>query len=300
MTTSSGLLLVDKPGGVTSHDVVNLARRAIGEKRVGHAGTLDPMATGLLVLGVGPATRLLRFAQSGVKRYQGVVGLGTATDTLDADGVVVEERPVPELSIDDVAAVASGMLGAQSQVPPMVSAVKVGGERLYKLAREGVEVERAPREITVSAFAVAVGDTPDEWRFDVECSTGTYVRVLLSDLARALGTVGHLSALRRVASGRFRVEDAVTVESLAQAGASALKAPGEFVADLEAVVLGASEERRVRQGQRVVLEGAWRGTQVAAWNERGALVGVMARRGDEWQPEIVLPDEGDAAHRLSP
>src|ERR1700677_4655724 len=147
--TSNGLLLIDKPQGVTSHDVVGHVRRVLNEQRVGHAGTLDPMATGLLILGVGSSTRLLRFAQSEIKRYEGVVTFGVRTDSLDADGTVVETATVPELSQETVNAAIAGLLGEQEQIPPMVSAIKVNGQRLHALAREGVVIERAPRTITV-------------------------------------------------------------------------------------------------------------------------------------------------------
>ena len=213
MTTTSGLLLLDKPGGVTSHDVVARVRRVLGEHRVGHAGTLDPMATGLLVVGVGPATRLLRFAQGDDKRYRGVVTFGIATDSLDADGAIIERRELLTLSADQVARAAAALRGQQSQVPPMVSALKVRGRRLYDLAREGVEVERQPRPITVLAFSVVATPAPDQWAFDVTCSAGTYVRVLLSDLAGRLGTIGHLSALRRLSSGHHDVEDAWALDA---------------------------------------------------------------------------------------
>jgi len=211
MTTNNGLLLVDKPQGLTSHDVVARVRRILHEKKVGHAGTLDPMATGLLVLAVGPSTRLLRFAQSETKRYVGAVQFGAATDSLDADGVVTQVLPVPTLTTETVDAAAKMMLGKQEQTPPMVSAIKVDGQRLHELARRGVEVERQAREIEVTVFTLTATDDPTVWRFDVVCSVGTYVRVLLSDLAQRLGTVGHLVELRRLASGSHVVEDARTL-----------------------------------------------------------------------------------------
>ena len=299
MTTTNGLLLVDKAGGLTSHDVVARVRRILHERRVGHAGTLDPMATGLLVLGVGPSTRLLRFAVPGTKRYEGTVRFGVATDSHDADGAVVEERPVPALSPADVAAAAAAFLGERQQVPPMVSALKVGGQRLHQLARAGVEVDRPPRAITVAAFALRASEVPVAWHFEVECSAGTYVRVLLSDLARSLDTLGHLTALRRVKSGSLRVEDAVTLEALEDlcaTGRAPLRPPGEFVAHLERTVLAPEDERRVRHGQRLSPLGTFAGSEVAAFNGAGDLIAVLVRRGDAWQPELVLPDERTATH----
>ncbi|MGH9020459.1 MAG: tRNA pseudouridine(55) synthase TruB, partial [Acidimicrobiales bacterium] len=231
MTPSSGLLLIDKDAGATSHDAVAAVRRTLQVKRAGHAGTLDPMATGLLVVGLGGATRLLRFAQAGVKRYEGEALLGVATDSLDAQGAAVGRARVPDLDDATLAAAAAGFLGDIDHTPPMVSAVKVGGRRLYEIAREGREVERAARRVRVDSFDVSLVDT-DRVRFAVTCSTGTYVRVLLAELAERLGTLGHLVALRRVASGSLRVEDAVSVARLAQLcadGAAPVRPAGDMV-----------------------------------------------------------------------
>jgi tRNA pseudouridine55 synthase len=291
VTTNNGLLLLDKPTGLTSHDVVAHVRKTLDEQRVGHAGTLDPMATGLLVLGVGASTRLLRFAQSETKHYEGVVTFGVRTDSLDADGEVLERREVPGLERDEVNAQASTMLGALSQVPPMVSALKVKGKRLHVLAREGVVVEREPREVTIHAFSLAPTARPDEWTFDVTCSVGTYVRVLLSDLAEKLETVGHLSALRRLASGSHRVGDAMTLEIFDEhvaSGAVVLAPPRAFVSQLDHVEVTGDEERRLRMGQRVALA-ASSNDEIAAINTGGALVAVLRRRGESWQPSVVLP-----------
>jgi tRNA pseudouridine55 synthase len=294
MTTSNGLLLVDKASGLTSHDVVAQVRTILNERRVGHAGTLDPMATGLLVLAVGPSTRLLRFAQSEVKRYRGTVQLGVATDSLDADGAPTERRAVPAISHEVMNAAAGAMLGVQQQIPPMVSAVKVGGRRLHQLARQGVEVEREARDVTIHSFALVATDDPSVWSFDVECSVGTYVRVLLSDLTSALGTVGHLSSLRRTRSGDFRVEDALSVEQLSEVvagGGTALRAPVTFVEKLEHVVLDENAERKIRMGQRVTLVDPLVTDEIAALNGAGQLVAILRRRGEAWQPEVVLPEE---------
>ncbi len=291
MTTSSGLLLLDKPQGLTSHDCVAQVRKIFSERRVGHAGTLDPMATGLLIMGVGPSTRLLRFAQSEIKRYDGMVKLGVATDSLDADGAVTDEQPVPALTPQTMDAAAAGMLGSQQQTPPMVSAIKIDGQRLHKLARQGVEVERPLREITVSAFTLSPTGDPTVWQFDIECSVGTYVRVLLSDLAERVGTIGHLVALRRLSSGNHRVEDAFTIDRLSDVvakGQSALLAPGAFVTALEHVTLNGDQTRAMRMGQRVVLPGQYVNEEIAAVDAHGDLVGILKRRHDSWKPELVL------------
>jgi len=291
MTTSNGLLLIDKPRGITSHDVVAQVRLALSERRVGHAGTLDPMATGLLVLAIGPSTRLLRFAQSETKRYSGTVTFGVATDSLDADGEVLERRDDVTLDPIRVDAVAKEMLGPQAQTPPMVSALKVGGRRLHALARQGVEVEREPRQITIDDFSLHATNLPEVYEFDVTCSVGTYVRVLLSDLAQRLGTIGHLSSLRRLSSGVHRVEDAFTMDALTAAvieGREVLGDPRQFVTNLEQAPVSYDEERRLRMGQHLELDALYEGYEIAAISEDGSLVGVLRRRGEKWKPEVVL------------
>ena len=291
MTTNNGLLLIDKPKGLTSHDVVAHVRKIMNEQRVGHAGTLDPMATGLLVLAVGPSTRLLRFAQSETKHYEGVVTFGVRTDSLDADGEVLERQDIPALSVDAVIVEAATMLGSLSQIPPMVSAIKINGKRLHALAREGVVVEREPRDITIQAFTLAPTKRPDEWTFDVTCSVGTYVRVLLSDLAERLGTIGHLSALRRLSSGPHDVQKALSFDQFDQrvaAGDVVLQPPRAFTTQLEEIVVSEDEERRLRMGQRVVLAEPI-SDEISALNAHGDLVAVLHRRGETWQPDVVLP-----------
>ena len=293
MTTNNGQLLIDKAPGMTSHDVVDRVRRIFNERRVGHAGTLDPMASGLLILGVGPSTRLLRFAQAQVKRYHGEVTLGVATDSLDADGEVLETMNVPALDVEAVNAAAQSLLGDRLQTPPMVSARKVDGQRLYALARRGVEVEREARPITIDRLTLNSTDDPTRWDFDVTCSVGTYVRVVLSDLAESLGTIGHLSALRRVASGRHDVRDARTLEALEVAvseGRPVLGAPVSFVDDLENVTASADVVARLRQGQRVSLNAKGNG-EIAVVDDNGALVAVVVARGDVFKPELVMPAE---------
>ena len=300
MTTNNGLLLIDKPRGLTSHDVVARVRRLLDERKVGHAGTLDPMATGLLVMAVGPSTRLLRFAQAQVKRYSGTVLLGVATDSLDADGTVLERRPVPALSHAEMTSAVASMIGPQLQTPPMVSALKVGGQRLHQLARRGVEVERAPRPITVSEFRVSPTDDPARWNFEVECSVGTYVRVLLSDVAQRLDTLGHLSELRRVSSGSYHVDRAVTLEALEELLArnqSPMRVPRTFVTHLETAVVNANDEQRMRRGQQLQLASAFESSEIAAVNERGDLVGILERRADRWQPALVVPVEERSEQR---
>jgi tRNA pseudouridine55 synthase len=207
--TVHGLVVVDKPAGVTSHDVVGMLRRRLGERRIGHAGTLDPSATGVLVVGVGSVTRLMRFVGDGWKRYTGEVVLGTETDTLDADGTTVAVHDMGAVTLDDARrAVAGHLVGDIEQVPPMVSALRVDGRRLHELARDGIEVERAPRPVTVPRFDVAATGDPAVLAIDVTCSGGTYVRTLAADLGHLLGGGAHLRHLRRVAVGPYVIDEA--------------------------------------------------------------------------------------------
>ncbi|MGI8615233.1 MAG: tRNA pseudouridine(55) synthase TruB [Actinomycetota bacterium] len=212
MIPAEGLLLVDKPLGVTSHDVVDVVRRGLRTRKVGHAGTLDPMATGLLLIGVGRATRLLRFLGGLPKTYEGTLRLGVETTTLDADGDVVRETEV-DVSEADVAAAMRRLVGESLQRPPAYSAVKVGGRKLYEAAREGEHLEAEPRPIRVDAFDLVSFDVPDA-TFRVTCSGGTYVRVLVADVGAALSCGAHLTALRRTAIGPYVVDAAVAPDGV--------------------------------------------------------------------------------------
>ena len=204
-----GVAAVDKPAGVTSHDVVAMLRRRFDERQVGHGGTLDPDATGVLVVAVGKATKLLRFVESTRKEYRGEVVLGVETTTLDAAGEVMATHDMSGVTLDAARrVVAEQLTGDIEQVPPMVSAIRVGGRRLHELAREGIEVERAPRPVTVHRFDVGATDRPDVWSIEVECSPGTYIRSLAADLGRLLGGGAHLRSLRRTRVGSFTVEQA--------------------------------------------------------------------------------------------
>lgn len=206
-----GILLVDKPSGMTSHDVVDRIRRAAGMRRIGHTGTLDPAATGLLILCLGEATRLSDFLIGLDKVYEGDMRFGLVTDSYDLDGKVLEERPVPDLSEAEIQKAFDRFTGDILQVPPMVSAVKVGGERLYKLARRGEVVEREPRPVSIREF-VLLGYEPPVARFRIRCTRGTYARTLCYDVGEALGCGATLAALRRTAVGHHRVEDALPVD----------------------------------------------------------------------------------------
>lgn len=217
-----GILLVDKPQGMTSHDIVARMRRVFKIKKIGHAGTLDPMATGLLLILVGKATKASQYLMSTDKTYAGTVKLGEITDSQDAEGEVVATKPVPELTETEVAEAIKTFLGDQYQTPPMYSAKKINGQKLYKLARQGKEVEREPRVIHVSRYEMTQLDLP-EISFLVTCSKGTYVRTLANDLGERLGCGGHLCALRRTAVGQFSIEDANTLEEIENMNSATLR-----------------------------------------------------------------------------
>jgi len=208
-----GVLLVDKPGDHTSHDVVARLRRKLNMKRIGHAGTLDPMATGLMILLIGKATSISQYLVSLDKEYEGTVELGKVTDSQDADGEVLETRPVPPLTEDEVRAAMKTFLGDQYQMPPMYSAIKIGGVPLYKSARKGIEVEREPRFIRVSSFELTRFDLP-RFDFKLRCTKGTYVRTIAHDLGQKLGCGAFLAALRRTATDKFNVAQALTIEQI--------------------------------------------------------------------------------------
>lgn len=209
-----GVLLIDKPSEHTSHDVVARVRGILRMKRVGHAGTLDPMATGLLVVLLGKATKLSQYLMSVDKTYSGSITLGKTTNTQDAEGEVLETRPVPELSEERVRAALRSMVGDQYQIPPMFSAIKIKGVPLYKSARAGEEIEREPRFIRVKRFELTRWAAPDTLDFVVDCTKGTYVRTLAHDLGGKIGCGAHLSALRRISSGALDVSRAVTLDAL--------------------------------------------------------------------------------------
>ena len=214
MTTESGLVVVDKPGGMTSHDVVARVRRLAGTRKVGHAGTLDPMATGVLVLGLNRATRLLGHLTLTDKRYDATIRLGVTTTTDDAEGEVVGTHPTDAVTADDVRRVLASYVGEIDQVPSAVSAIKVDGKRAYARVRAGEDVDLPARRVTVHAIEVTALDLP-EVEIAVHCSSGTYIRAIARDLGAALGVGGHLTALRRTAVGPFGLADAHTLDALA-------------------------------------------------------------------------------------
>lgn len=299
---ASGFLVVDKPRGWTSHDVVDAARRWLGTRRIGHLGTLDPMATGVLPLAVREATKLAPFLPAGDKAdkaYTGEIEFGAETDTLDAEGRVLRRHAGELPSEPALRAALAGFVGEILQVPPMYSAVKRAGVPLHRLARAGQEVTRAPKKVRIARLAL-LAYSPPRARVEVVCSTGTYVRSLAADLGAALGCGAFLASLRRTRSGGFRIEDAGEVETLErEAREGRLEArliPPVNVLELPAVRLEAPEERSVRNGNPVTLAGVALPAEgrVAALGRAGELVAVLeVRPGRRLQPLRVLGSLAD-------
>ncbi len=319
---AAGILLVDKPGGITSHDVVARARRALGTRKIGHAGTLDPMATGLLVLGVEGATRLLTFIVGLDKTYEATIRLGESTVSDDADGEIVARADASGIPSAAIAEAIGALTGRISQVPSTVSAIKVDGRRAYDLARAGEKVQLKAREVEVSRFEVLAERRPStnpgiadssassgtagassgtlrqaqgpagtiDLDVVVDCSSGTYIRALARDLGAALGVGGHLTALRRTRIGPFQVTDAAHLDNLADAP---LLTPAEAAtAVLGAISVTADEARDLRHGKRLAGQaGRMAGSHGAAIDPDGVLVGILERRGEDLKSAMNMPEE---------
>lgn len=289
---TAGFLVIDKPRGITSNQVVGKVRRATGTKKVGHAGTLDPMATGALVVGVGKVTRLIRFVQDQPKEYLATAQFGVATDTLDADGAVLD-RVEMDVTEDEVRATAERFVGDICQVPPMVSALKHEGRRLYELARAGEEVDREPRPVKIHELEVtSVGPGPyPEVEFRVVCGKGTYVRSLADDIATALGGPAHLTSLRRTRIGSLHADRGIGVDQL-DSWRDHLLTPSQALSDLPEVSVGDDTATGVRHGVKFVAgelvdtahTGPYRVT-----DREGRLLAVYLKAGEMARPEVVLP-----------
>ena len=281
-----GLLVVDKPSGPTSHDMVSRVRRATATKRVGHAGTLDPLATGVVVIGIGRATRLLRFVQDSSKEYIARVRFGIATDSLDADGRETWREPMP-VSRAALESAVAGFRGKIEQIPPMVSAIQIDGRRLHQLARAGEEVERQPRPVEIYGIEVSGfedGDFPLA-TIRIECSKGTYVRVLADDLAKALGGRAHLEGLRRTRVGSFGLDGSLTPESL-DGWEKALLPLSSAVAGLPRLVIEEDQRLRVSHGRPLEAPGLI--GDIAVVDQAGGLVGVYRVIDGIGRAEVVV------------
>jgi len=287
-----GFLVVDKPSGITSNQVVGMVKKATGTKKVGHAGTLDPMATGALVLAIGKVTRLIRYIQDQAKEYVATAVFGVATDTLDADGAVLSREPM-DIGEADVAAIVPRFIGTISQVPPMVSALKHEGRRLYELARAGEVVERDARPVLIHELEVlSVGPPPyPEVEFRVVCGKGTYVRSLADDMARVLGGSAHLTALRRTRIGSLRASAGVTIDDM-ENWEPYLLTPAEAMSALPAVTVDEGTAAGVRNGLRYVAGPVVAGPDdepFCVLDPDGELLAVYRKVGEAASPEVVLP-----------
>lgn len=297
--TVHGFVVVDKPVGITSHDVVARLRRRFSERRVGHSGTLDPDATGVLIVALGNATRLLQFLGDLPKTYTGEVVFGTSTSTLDASGEVTASRDMSMLTIERVREASKAFVGDIEQIPPMVSAIKVGGRRLHEIAREGGEVERAPRHVTIHRYIVGdIVDRVDEnpvVNIEVTCSSGTYIRTLAADLGEALGGVAHLRNLRRRAIGDFVLgaeHDATSIDTAPLQSAVSVMAHLDGV-NVAMVSVDAETAVKIRNGRAFdtlgQLDGR-EGEKRIVLNDRNELIAVYARASDAWRAEVVMPE----------
>jgi len=293
-TGISGILNIDKPPHVTSHDVVQRIRRASGQRRVGHAGTLDPLATGVLLVCLGKATRVAEYLVAGRKRYRARAVLGVATDTYDREGTITSQVPCPGFGVSDLESALDGFKGRIEQLPPMYSAVKVGGRPLYQLARRGISVERKARSIEIYEICLVEVALP-EIVFEVRCSRGTYVRSLAHDLGQALGCGAHLAELARLSSGSFRLDDAVSLEVAEREFAAGswchlLHRLDEALLAFPAATLTMEDARSVGHGRRVRLSAAVEGSLCRAYGPEGELVALLRRENGAgfWRPHKVF------------
>jgi tRNA pseudouridine55 synthase len=289
----SGVLVVDKPVGLTSHDVVQIIRRGTNIHRAGHTGTLDPRASGVLVVLVGPAVRLSEYVSASDKRYQATVHLGSTTDTFDSEGKITSSGSVDDISEEQFEQALSQFVGEIQQVPPPYSAIKVQGRKAYEMAREGEEVELQPRTIQVYSLELLEWNPP-EAVIDVFCSSGTYVRSLANDLGVELGCGAHLVGLRRTKSGRFTLRDAVPLRRLQEAfhvgdWYKFLIPAAEALGDWPMVELDADQVELIRHGHRILAEGEAQGW-VRGISQQGDLVALMEmdEETSEWQPRKVF------------
>jgi tRNA pseudouridine55 synthase len=283
------LVLVDKPAGITSHDVVSVARRALGEKRIGHAGTLDPFATGLLVLLTGRATRVLPYVEGEPKEYEATIRWGAETDTDDATGTISRAAPgsMPDRAALDAAIAA--LTGSIAQLPPDYSAKQVGGRRAHAAARSGAPLSLAPVTVRVHGWTVrAHREGESETDVAIICGAGTYIRALARDLGRATGSAAHLSALRRTRSGPFDVASATTFADLRDQRAT-LRSPRDAIPSIAEQRVSGEDAAKLARGMRV--GASIGGDRAALLDQAGALLAIAERSGDEWQPRVVLANE---------
>ena len=287
----SGILVVDKPVGLTSHDVVQITRRGTGIRRAGHTGTLDPRASGVLVVLIGPAVRLSEYVSASDKRYQATICLGSTTSSYDSEGTITGSASIGNLDEENFEEILHKFVGEIEQIPPAHSAVKVKGKKAYEMARKGEEVQLEPRKINVFSLELLEW-APPEVVIDVYCSSGTYVRSLANDLGESLGTGAHLVGLRRTKSGQFTLRDAVSLRRLRESFEARdwyqfLIPASEALGDWPMVELNADEVEQVRHGHRIPAD-----SEASGWargvTEQGDLVALIEVTDGEWQPRKVF------------
>lgn len=290
----NGFLNIDKPLGLTSHDVVaqirRKSRKTTGTKKVGHAGTLDPAATGVLIVCMGKATRLSEYAMRSAKQYRATVRLGIVTDTYDADGEVIRERDTNHITRADVERVLPRFTGEISQVPPMYSAIKQGGKKLYELARQGETVERAARDVSIHQLEIIEWDAPT-FVLDVRCSSGTYIRSLAFDIGEALGVGGSLAGLIRTRSGGFTLEEAVSLDDLMRDETDLsdyLLTPRVAFDDWHVVPVDDEAIQAIIQGRTIPIDDETAPAEAIAIEPDGHLLAILERRGSRWKPHKVF------------
>lgn len=284
-----GILNIDKPSGMTSHDVVGRVRRVAEMRKVGHSGTLDPMATGVLVVCLGRATRLVEYLVGRPKTYYGTVRLGQTTDSYDADGTILTESVVPEITANMLEPMLEQFRGDILQIPPMVSAIKKDGKKLYELAREGKTVERPPRPVTIYQLDLLKIDLP-EVTLRIQCSAGTYIRSIAYDLGELLGCGGHLSSLRREQVGEFGLETTVQLADLTSENIQThLQLPERAVTHLPRVEVTLEEEKDLLDGKLVTQEtGQPNGALMQTFNPSGRFVGLVTAHGGYWKAKKMF------------
>lgn len=268
-----GIFNVLKPPGMTSHDVVGALRKILHMKKIGHGGTLDPLAAGVLPVFTGMATRFLEYAAHEEKSYRAELTFGFQTETGDTEGTVIAESPVRDLTADEIEAALASFRGEGNQIPPMYSAISVGGTKLYKLARQGIEVKREPRPITLYELE-KVDYTGKSLVFDVTCSKGTFIRTLCEDLAEKLGMKGTMSFLLRRRAGVFRLEDAHTLQEIAADPEGCCMGVEPILAGFPKKIVNGLQGRRIAQGVATTLPGLTEGTLYQLWTRDGVLVGL--------------------------
>lgn len=283
-----GIFLVNKPQGITSHDVVHRIRRILHTKRVGHAGTLDPLATGLLVVAVGPATRFLQYLPLEPKEYTGTIRFGAETNTQDADGEITRHGTLPDNLRVEAASHLPSLRGLIQQIPPMFSAIKKGGQPLYALARQGKEVEREARTVHIHTFDLETQIEPGLFTFKVVCSGGTYVRTLAHDLGQKIGCGAHLASLVRTRVGKFNLEDSCEIDAV---GEDNLVPLSEAIQPMPQLILNDVQNAHIRQGRAIEWDNPPQAKVVGLVDLAGDVFGVARVMESILQPEVVIPIE---------